>query len=457
MVWEKSKEANINYLSKIVNIQQFEPHPNADKMKIAHVDGYNVCMGLDEQPGLYVYFPVNSTINPNILSYCNLYRDCEKNKDATKKGFFEDNGRVTAIKLRGTPSEGFLLPYEALTSFIQDSLNVVVPEEDVTNIEFDTFTYNNKSFWISKKYIIPVKSYPVSNQSGRKRSVKRFNRVLDTQFRFHYNTTLIKKEPWAIQPNDLISLTSKIHGASSIFAYVLCRKPLTILDRISNILTGKKWSENKLIYDYLYASRSVIKNANYNPNPNPGYYGIDIWGEANKVIKPFLTKGMTIYAEIVGYTPDGKYIQKNYDYGCVPPENNEYVSEKNFKVRVYRITYTNIDGITHEFSAREVQQWCKNNGLIPVTELYYGFAKDLYPDIPINEDWATKFWERLANDKNFYMECNSPECNNKVPHEGIVIKKEDMHARAWKLKTYAFLNKEQLELDAGELNIEDNA
>ena len=166
---------------------------------------------------------------------------------------------------------------------------------------------------------------------------------------------------------------------------------------------------------------------------------------------------MTIYAEIVGYTPDGKYIQKNYDYGCVPPENNEYVSEKNFKVRVYRITYTNIDSITHEFSAREVQQWCKNNGLIPVTELYYGFAKDLYPDIPINEDWATKFWERLANDKNFYMECNSPECNNKVPHEGIVIKKEDMHARAWKLKTYAFLNKEQLELDAGELNIEDNA
>ena len=270
-------------------------------------------------------------------------------------------------------------------------------------------------------------------------------------------TILIKKDPFAIQPNDLISLTSKIHGTSSVFAYVLCKKPLTILDRISNILTGKKWSENKLIYDYLYASRSVIKNANYKPNPNPGYYDTDIWGEANKVIKPFLTKGMTIYAEIVGYTPYGKYIQKNYDYGCIPPENNEYDSEKNFKVRVHRITYTNVDGVTHEFSAREVQQWCKNNGLIPVTELYYGFAKDLYPDIPINEDWATKFWERLANDKNFYMECNSPECNNKVPHEGIVIKKEDMHSRAWKLKTYAFLNKEQLELDAGESNIEDNA
>lgn len=426
-------------------------------MKIAHVDGYNVCMGLDDEPGLYVYFPVNSTINPNILSYCNLYRDCEKNRDVAQKGFFEDNGRVTAIKLRGLPSEGFLLPYEALTSFIQDSLNIAVEEENIVNLEFDTFTYNNKSFWISKKYIIPVKNNSEPKDPNKKRGVKRFNRVIDTQFRFHYDTTLIKKEPWAIQPNDLISLTSKIHGTSSIYANVLCKKPLTLWDRITNILTGKRWSEHKLIYDYLYASRSVIKNANYNLSPKPGFYDADVWGEAGAAIRPHLTKGMTIYAEIVGYTPNGKYIQKNYDYGCIPPQNNEYISEKNFKVRVYRITYTNVDGITHEFSAKEVQLWCKNNGLIPVAELYYGFAKDLYPDIPIDENWYTNFWERLANDKNFYMECNSPECNNKVPHEGLVIKKEDMHARAWKLKTYAFLNQEQIELDAGESNIEDNA
>ena len=63
----------------------------------------------------------------------------------------------------------------------------------------------------------------------------------------------------------------------------------------------------------------------------------------------------------------------------------------------------------------------------------------------------------MANDKNFYMERNSPSCSNKVPHEGLVIKKEDMRSRAWKLKCFAFLNGEQKELDAGEENIEDNA
>ncbi len=48
-----------------------------------------------------------------------------------------------------------------------------------------------------------------------------------------------------------------------------------------------------------------------------GYYNYDIWSIANEVIKPFVHPGMTIYAEIVGFMPDGSYIQKDYDYKCV--------------------------------------------------------------------------------------------------------------------------------------------
>ena len=65
--------------------------------------------------------------------------------------------------------------------------------------------------------------------------------------------------------------------------------------------------------------------------------------------------------------------------------------------------------------------------------------------------------ERLANDKSFFMEMRSPDCTNNVPHEGIVIKIEDMKPRAYKLKCFAFLNKEQKELDNNVENIEDNA
>lgn len=108
----KSKNANINYLAKIVDIHQFHSHPDPEvtKLKCVYVDGYNVIVGIDEEPGKYVYFPTNSQINPNLLTYANLYRHSEKNADNSKTGYFQDNGRVTAIKLRGCVSEGFLLP-----------------------------------------------------------------------------------------------------------------------------------------------------------------------------------------------------------------------------------------------------------------------------------------------------------------------------------------------------------
>ena len=447
----KSTKANINYLAKVIDITNFLPHPNAERMKIAQVGGYKVCVGIDEPIGRYVYFPVNSEINPNLLSYCNLYRHTEKNTNTEKAGFFNDNGRVTAIKLRGFPSEGFLLPFEQLENFIADTLNLKLSDIE-NNTDFDIAVEGNKEFWVCKKYI--VARHLTQGQSGsgkRQKKIARFNKVIDTQFHYHYDTVRVQNDKWAIVPDDIISITEKVHGTSGISAYVLCKKKPSLTNKI------KSWFGNpKIEYDYLYASRSVIKNATETTNPG-GYYSCDIWAEADKIIRPHLQKGMTIYYEIVGFLPTGKYIQKNYDYGCVPPEAGEpFTHEKHFKVRVYRITIVNVDGYIHEFSAKEVQEWCKANDLIPVTEYYYGYAKDLY-NIPVDDNWTDAFWDTMANDKNFYMECNSPSCSNKVPHEGLVIKKEDMRSRAWKLKCFAFLNGEQKELDAGEENIEDNA
>ena len=447
----KSTKANINYLAKVIDITNFLPHPNAERMKIAQVGGYKVCVGIDEPIGRYVYFPVNSEINPNLLSYCNLYRHTEKNTNTEKAGFFNDNGRVTAIKLRGFPSEGFLLPFEQLENFIADTLNLKLSDIE-NNTDFDIAVEGNKEFWICKKYIVvhqTAQGQPNSNK--RQKKVARFNKVIDTQFHYHYDTVRVQNDKWAIAPDDIISVTEKVHGTSGISAYVLCKEKPSLINKI------KGWFGNTNIkYDYLYSSRSVIKNATETTNPG-GYYSCDIWAEADKIIRPHLQKGMTIYYEIVGFLPTGKYIQKNYDYGCVPSEAGEpFTHEKHFKVRVYRITVVNVDGYIHEFSAKEVQEWCKANDLTPVTEYYYGYAKDLY-NIPVDDNWTDAFWDTMANDKNFYMERNSPSCSNKVPHEGLVIKKEDMRSRAWKLKCFAFLNGEQKELDAGEENIEDNA
>ena len=444
-----SKDANINYLAKVICIKNFTPHPNADRMKIAHIDGYNICVGIDEPEGWYVYFPTLSQINSELLSFLNLYRDKELNSNPEIGGFFNKNGRVSSIRLRGFMSEGFLLPYSKLQDWILSAVNVELPDA-TEDLEFDEVEHNDKTFWVCKKYIVPAPT-PASHGHGRKRKIsKAVERIIENQFHFHYDTVLLKKCPKVIQPNDIIHISTKIHGTSGISAYILCKRKLSWFEKVFKFFVKKSY--NPLIYDYIYASRTVIKNKDYNPNVTEGYYKDDVWKYANEVIKPFLWQGMTIYYEIAGYLPNGQYIQKDYDYGCIKP-NGSYVEGVNYKVYVYRITTLNIGGKVHEWSAREVQIFCHNNSLRPVTELYYGYAKDLYPELDVANHWNENFMEKLSND--FYMEQMSPDCNNKVPHEGIVIKKENMISEAFKLKSFAFLNKEAKQADAGESNIED--
>lgn len=452
----KSKNADINYLAQIVDIKDFTNHPNPEvtKMKIAHCKGFNIIVGIDEQPGLFIYFPVLSQLNPEMLSYLNLYNDKEKNKDPKHSGFFSNKGIVKTIKLKGFNSEGFLLPFNSFQNFLVASVNKEI-ETPKDNTEFDSVEDCGKEFWISHKYIASTNQSKYKEQyKYKQKKLKRFDKLIENQFRFHYDTVVLRKQPNVIQPNDIIHISSKWHGTSGIVAYVLCHKQLNWKQKIANKLTGESFDK----YDYIYTSRSVIKNRYINKSVSSGFYKEDLWTIAGEQLKPYLQKGMTMYFEIVGFTPEGKYIQKNYDYGCTAPKDGKYILGENYKLYIYRVTLTNIDGQVHEFSAHEVQIYCKNNGLLPVNELYYGRAIDLFPNTPYdpNINWSEQFMDRMANNKGFYMEELSPDCVNKVPHAGIVIKKEDGESHAWKLKCFKFLNKEQQALENGETNIEDN-
>ena len=450
----QSKNANVNYLAKIVKIDNFHKHsdPEVMKLKCCCIDGFNIITGIDSEPGLYVYFPTACCINPKFLSYANLYRHGELNVDQTKTGMFEDNGRVKAIRLRGELSEGFIIPIVVLENWVMSTVNVELKVEEGT--EFDSIEHDGKTFWVNKKYIpknTRTPGAPGSGNSGKGKQPKGLDKIIENQFRFHYDTVLIKKCPHVLHPSDLISITSKVHGTSGISAYVLCKQELNWKQKIARWLTGEEFDK----YDYLYSSRSVIKNQYYNKSVQGGFYGVDVWKYADDIVRPCLSKGMTAYYEIIGFLPNGGYIQKNYDYGCLPPVGDEaYTYGKHFKVQIYRVTITDVSGKVHEFSAREVQLWAQMVGLTPVEQYYYGYAKDLYPDLDPSEHWNENFLSKLANDKKFYMECNSPTCDNKVPHEGIVIKIENMKSEAFKLKCFKFLDGEGKALDKGEIDIE---
>ena len=454
----KSKKANENYLSKIVKIDSFRKHndPEVQKLKCCTVDGFNIITGIDSEPGLYVYFPVLSQINNDFLSYANLYRHKELNKDPEQSGMFGDNGRVKAIKLRGEISEGFILPITVFENYIVSVTNQELKYVE-EGTEFDAIEHEGKEFWVSKKYIAErqySQSLSSSQTKPRHKVLKRLDRIREDQFRFHYTTSLIKKCPYVINPNSLIQMSYKIYGTGGISAYVLCHQPLTWKQKIAKWLTKESFDK----YDYVYSSRTVIKNKFYNPQVGSGYYSEDIWAEADKIVRPCLTKGQTAYYEIVGFLPNGKYIQPGYDYGCIPPKPGEtFTHERHFKVRIYRVTMTNVDGKVVEYTPLQVQQWCNKVGLTPVEECYFGKAKDLYPDLDTFNHWNENFIERLSNDKRFFMELDSPHCKNKVPHEGLVIKPLDRLGSALKLKTFRFLDKEGRLADLGKVDIEDNS
>ena len=266
---------------------------------------------------------------------------------------------------------------------------------------------------------------------------------------------MLYKNLHRISPSNIISITYKLHGTSGISSYILCKKPLKWYEKILKYLKVNIIDNQ---YDYIYSSRKVIKNEELNPNANH-YYGFDIWGIADEYLRPFLSKGMTFYYEIVGYLPTGAMIQKDYDYGYDNPLINTtlpYSEGVHYGIYIYRITYTNIDGKVFEFSAKQVQDFCKKNGLKAVPRLYYGTAVGIAPEeyerFGDSDNFRTAF---LENIKKMYNEKDCFMCNNKVPEEGCVVRIEGLDFEAYKQKSNAFYARETNLLDKGESNIED--
>ena len=83
------KNDNPNYLAKIFAIETLAPHQNANKLQICVLDGQKIITGLEAKVGdIYVFFPIESQINFDYLSYTNSFEDKELNKDKDVRGFF---------------------------------------------------------------------------------------------------------------------------------------------------------------------------------------------------------------------------------------------------------------------------------------------------------------------------------------------------------------------------------
>ena len=419
---------NENYAATVVQINKLVPLENCDNVQAAIIMGNQVIVGKDVSVGnIGLYFPLETQLTDVYLSKNNLYRKPELNSNNTKKGYFEENGRIRCVKFRGHKSEGLFMPLESLEFIVSNYTSLKLGET------FDTID----DIQICRKYVIQVRTPgEPSTPKSKKSKVKR---IIDTQFRFHQDTSQLYKNLHKVKPDSLISVTYKIHGTSGISSYVLVNKPLKWYE---SLLRKLRVNIPTTMYDYIHSSRKVIKTE---LNASGGFYNEDIWGLAHNELKEYLTKGITIYYEIAGFLPSGKQIQKHYDYGS---EQGKY------RIFIYRITQTNTDGKVFEFSAKQVQQWAWANGLYPVPELYYGTVADFLGNFSNGETYSKEeeFYELL---KHWFTEKDCFLCVNKVPEEGCVVRIEGLDFEAYKLKSNRFYIHETSELDRGNSNIED--
>lgn len=439
---------NPNYAATIVRLSTFIDLPNCDNVKGALLFNNQVIVSKDAQVGdLGIYFPVEAQISAEFLGANNQFRKYEfgNNDPAAKAGFFEQHGRVKAVKFRGHKSEGFWCPlsfllYLGTTVIWDDPLHeghyflTGGLREDVA---FD-FIGDHE---ICRKYV--PKHNPAPLSKNRLKQPRAEDQILPDQFRFHPDTENLRRNAHKLHPTDYISITDKIHGTSVVIGNLLTRKPLSFLERLVR-WAGVEVSES--VYSLVWSSRRVVKGVGDTAKANSvHYYDEDIWGIVAKEVKDDLEQGITVYGEITGYMPGGGEIQKSYTYGAEPGKHDFWI---------YRVTWTNPAGFVFEFSRTQIVEYCTKHGFKTVPDLQApGIATALVAyDGKDLEAWQIQLLKTI---EAFYVTGRKCSYNPGMPAEGVVVKIDHYYDPvAFKVKSFEFLELESKMLDAGAADIE---
>ena len=482
---KKSKDFTEEYCCSVVKVGELVPVENSDRLMQTRINGESIVVNKQDvkEGDVMLYVSNECQISGWFLGANNMYRHYTLNANMAEVeerikadpdflktdeakamvGYFEDNGRVRMIKLRGCPSFGVLFKPESLEKAVPPIAGCIDFEAAV-GTDFDCIECDTAITWGGDKVLPFVRAYVPKRHEPQQHGQKgvsrwdRLNRMVPGQFKLHYDTAPLKKHLMDFKPQTEITVSVKMHGTSFICGNLLTNIPLRFfkIRRWLNEHLHTNIKEARQEYGMIVSSRKVIKNEWSNATHPEGYYGQDIWTEYGNIIYPYLDKGITIYGEICGYlTDNAKMIQKDYDYGCRQGEN---------VLMIYRATQ-HVDGVLKEYSIREVGHLTevikarmsdagdKNVGRIfniLNIVLYQGTVANLIGEGGDMRDFPDKLAD-LCN-----IEKREPLCTgHKVPREGVVVRIEcDEVPEAFKLKSLAFLEQEKKAIDKGEVDME---
>ena len=360
------------YNAYITRIKNLHKHPNADRLQIGECFGNAVIVSMEyEDNQLGIYFPSDGQLSVEFAEVNNLLR---RKDDAGNNigGYMDpDKRNVTAIKLRGEKSDGLFLPLKSLESF-----------GDIATLHEGDRIDNFNGHEICCKYV-PRRNvrrgHPSNGNKTRKKKVP-----VAPLFSEHADTEQLAYNLGAFKPGDEIEITLKMHGTSQRTGYLPVFKGYkrTLFDRILR-------REGKPIYDWGYVSgtrRTVLENF------EGGYYGSNEFREAHsKFFEGKLNKGEEIFYEVVGFTHTGAPIMASGDnkklndkdfvkqygqttvfsYGCKPVVSID-CDDLQSDIYVYRMTMTNEDGFTVEYTPDFMRYRCEQMGVKCVPVMWKG-------------------------------------------------------------------------------------
>jgi RNA ligase (TIGR02306 family) len=266
--------------TEVVKIDSIENHPNADRMELAMIGGYQVCVqyGAFVAGDLAIYIPVDSILNEELESL--IFGPDSKVK--------LHKHRVRAIKLRGAVSQGMLIPRELAAQYpgcsTMDYAGLIKVGMDVT-----------KALGITK-YQPPVRH--IAQGLSGKNAPKRHHHP---DFKKYTSINQFRKYWDAFEDIEAVYVTEKLHGTNFRCGWVPFR-PRTFWQKVKNIFgLNKSW-------EFVYGSHNVqLMDGKGKEAFADNVYKriVETHGLYNKI-----DYGEIWYGEIVG-----PGIQKNYDYG----------------------------------------------------------------------------------------------------------------------------------------------